>query len=470
MAAIASSSGSGCASTFLFSSLFPRSRTSKKASDTHLLRRRIRPTPRTTTTHANDDKHHHHNNNKKNMTTTRRSATTKEGDAAAPSGSNTATTSTTTTSTSSPGGHKKQKIPTAPDTPLQAAQMTTGGREPPPPTPSAATRKNLQRARIASAPGFIAALDQSGGSTPRALGRYGITDIRGDSEDMYRLIHDMRSRIITSRAFTGDRIIGAILFEDTVLNRRIEGVPTATYLWEEKNVVPFLKIDKGLEPEKDGVQLMKNIPRLTELLDACGKDTYTAATATAPAAPAEGVDTAAAAQGGDGSSAHGPFDCVFGTKARSVIRHANVDGIKAVVAQQFAVASEVLAAGLVPIVEPEVDIGAEDKTEAETILQRELMFHLGSLSDGEMVCLKLTPPEEPETYTVFNNHPNVLRVFALSGGYSREEAAERLKACVGMSASFSRALTEGLKVNQTPEVFDATLDNAVRVIFEASLT
>ena len=241
----------------------------------------------------------------------------RKGDTTTPPGPEafTTTPSSTTATTST------TKIPTAPDTPLQSAKTTTGGVAP---IPSAATRKNLQRARIASAHGFIAALDQSGGSTPRALGRYGITDIRGDSEDMYRLIHDMRARIITSGAFTGDRIIGAILFEDTVLNRRIEGVPTATYLWEEKNIVPFLKIDKGLEPEKDGVQLMKNIPRLSELLAACGGDTTKEEEKEKKEKEKEGAQ-----QEHIQDAPRGPCDCVFGTKARSVIRRANEDGIKA---------------------------------------------------------------------------------------------------------------------------------------------
>ena len=262
----------------------------------------------------------------------------------------------------------------------------------------------LQRARISSAPGFIAALDQSGGSTPHALALYGLDDIRGDSDDMYRLVHAMRTRIITSKGFAGDRIIGAILFEDTVMNRRVKGLPTATHLWEEKNVVPFLKIDRGLETERDGVQLMKQVPDLSKLLAKCGRDTISMPTPTSEGSPSAAeamatgdthtepiVDTTT-----DGES--GPGDCIFGTKARSVIRHANASGIKAIVAQQFAVAAQVLAAGLVPIVEPEVDIHAEDKAEAEGMLQCELGFYLGALAPGQLVGLRLTLPEDPSAW------------------------------------------------------------------------
>ena len=259
-----------------------------------------------------------------------------------PSDTTTATTTTNNTTSPAPAQqHQNKAVPTAPDTPLQASTTTTtttggGVEEPLPPAPTAATRKALQRSRISSAPGFIAALDQSGGSTPRALALYGVTDIRGDSDDMYRRVHDMRTRIVTSKAFTGERIIGAILFEDTVMNRRVAGLPTATYLWEEKNVVPFLKIDKGLQLQRDGVQLMKPILNLSELLARCGGDTKQEQQDQPAAAAAAATDTLDTPPGDDDDQQQqqgalrgprgGPGDCILGTKARSVIRHADANG------------------------------------------------------------------------------------------------------------------------------------------------
>jgi len=461
----------------------------------------------------------------------------------------------------------------------EAAQRTPGtparARAPPPAsspaTPAvgapsrdasaARTRRELQRERIASAPGFIAALDQSGGSTPRALAAYGITDIRGDEAHMFALVHDMRTRILTADAFSSERIIGAILFEDTVFNRLVEGLPTATYAWNEKGIVPFLKIDKGLEPEKDGVRLMKPIPDLADLLARCGDHHHerggehpdpdpARSPAPLPAAVAafnahfravvdatasddavrdfleslaertepylrvsdavpDGLDhgvvraalvahharvasaeiadakarrrsrTAEAmrpALGGaaaERASDAGPAgECVFGTKARSVIRAANAVGIRALVAQQFAVAAQVLAAGLVPIVEPEVDIACPDKAEAEETLRRELEFYLDALPPNAEVCLKLTIPDDPTLYADFasEKYPGVLRVFALSGGYSREEANARLAKCPGMSASFSRALAEGLRADASDEEFEKTLRASVESIYDAAVT
>ncbi|WP_405231213.1 fructose bisphosphate aldolase [Lentisalinibacter salinarum] len=282
--------------------------------------------------------------------------------------------------------------------------------------------------------GFIAALDQSGGSTPKALRLYGIDENAWSNEDqMFDLVHQMRSRIITSPAFNGDRILAAILFENT-MDREIEGRPTAEYLWEVKRVVPILKVDKGLADEKDGVQLMKPIPGLDALLKKA-KD--------------KGI---------------------FGTKMRSVIKQANDDGIKAIVEQQFEVAKQIIDAGLVPIIEPEVDIHCPEKTEAEAILHRHIMEHLDKLADGRLVMLKLTLPEVDNLYADCIDHPNVLKVVALSGGYSRKEADERLKKQHRMVASFSRALTEGLSVKQSDDEFNGMLDDAIQSIFEASKT
>lgn len=290
-----------------------------------------------------------------------------------------------------------------------------------------------QLEKMAAAPGFIAALDQSGGSTPKALQLYGIEEsaYSGDAE-MFDLIHEMRTRILTSPAFSGDRIIGAILFEQT-MDREVEGLGAAEYLWQVKRVVPFLKIDKGLADEADGARVMKPIPDLDALLRR--------------------------------AVGHG----AFGTKMRSVVRLADPAGIGAVVAQQFGIALQVLAHGLVPIVEPEVDIHSPQKAEAETMLRSALLGELDTLPDDAQVMLKLTLPEEDGHHTPLVAHPRVLRVVALSGGYSRDEANARLARQPGVVASFSRALTEGLTAQQTPEEFDAALDAAIASIYTASV-
>lgn len=291
-----------------------------------------------------------------------------------------------------------------------------------------------QLEKIRNAPGFIAALDQSGGSTPKALGLYGVTpDAWSNDEEMFDVVHQMRTRIMTSPAFGGDRIIGAILFENT-MDREVEGQSTASYLWNVKNVVPFLKVDKGLADEVDGAQLMKPNPGLGDLLKK---------------AKAAGI---------------------FGTKMRSVIKQANAAGIKAVVDQQFEVGRQIVAAGLVPIIEPEVDIHCPDKAAAEDLLHDAIMEQLNSLNDDEIVMLKLTLPEKDNLYADCIAHPNVARVVALSGGYSREEANERLSRQNGMVASFSRALAEGLSVQQSAEEFDATMDASIASIAAASAT
>lgn len=290
-----------------------------------------------------------------------------------------------------------------------------------------------QNERFETGEGFIAALDQSGGSTPRALAQYGVDESQWTNEDeMFDLIHEARSRIIASPSMDGDRVLGAILFEGT-LDRDVDGTPVAEYLWEGKQILPFLKIDKGLEEEEDGVQLMKPIPGLKETL-------------------------AAAAKKG-----------VYGTKERSVIHSANKEGIKKVVDQQFEVAQDVLDAGLMPIVEPEVSILAPDKAEAEAILKVDLVEALDGLGD-QKVALKLTIPTEEGFYTELVEHPNVSRVVALSGGHSRDEANELLAANPGVIASFSRALLEGLTAQQTDEEFDETLDGSIQTIYEASIT
>ena len=291
-----------------------------------------------------------------------------------------------------------------------------------------------QKAKFRSQPGFIAALDQSGGSTPKALKLYGIAESQysGDAQ-MMDLIHAMRSRIITTPAFNGDRVLAAILFENT-MDREIEGRPTADYLWKVKRVVPILKVDKGLEDEANGVQLMKPMPGLDQLL---------------ARAKAKGI---------------------FGTKMRSVIKQANAAGVKAVVDQQFAVAKQIIAAGLVPIIEPEVDIKCPDKAAAEDLLKAELKANLDRLPEGQLVMLKLTIPSKDNLYADLITHPRVLKVVALSGGYSRAEANERLARQKGMVASFSRALTEGLTAQQSEAEFDAALDNAIESIYQASRT
>ena len=291
-----------------------------------------------------------------------------------------------------------------------------------------------QYQKMKSGKGFIAALDQSGGSTPKALALYGI-DASGYANDaeMFDRIHEMRSRIITSPAFTGEKILGAILFEMT-MERQVEGRGAAEYLWQEKSVVPFLKVDKGLQDEADGVQLMKPIPDLDPLL---GKAT-----------------------------AHG----VFGTKMRSVIKQASPSGVTAVVAQQFELARQIQDAGLLPIVEPEVDIHCPDKAAAEQLLLAALEAELGRLDGDRQVMLKLTLPEQDGFYTPMVEHPRVLRVVALSGGYSRAEADARLTRQHGVVASFSRALTEGLTAQQTPAEFDAMLAASIESIYQASIT
>ena len=291
-----------------------------------------------------------------------------------------------------------------------------------------------QRKKVQSDNGFIAALDQSGGSTPKALKLYGIDeDAWSGDEEMFDRMHDMRSRIITSSAFTGERVLGAILFEGT-MDREVEGRGTAEHLWNEKGIVPFLKVDKGLEDEADGVQLMKPIPGLDELLR-------------------RAVDKG-----------------VFGTKMRSVIKLADEAGVRAVVDQQFEIGRQILAAGLVPIIEPEIDIHSPQKAEAEALLKAATLEQLDRLDEGQQVMLKLTLPETDGFYTELVEHPRVLRVVALSGGYTREEANARLSRNHGVVASFSRALTEGLSAQQSDEEFDAALGDAVSSIFEASAT
>ena len=291
-----------------------------------------------------------------------------------------------------------------------------------------------QLRKMKSHPGFIAALDQSGGSTPHALGLYGIKEgAWSNEEEMFAIVHQMRTRIITSPSFTGERIIGAILFENT-MDRDVEKRPTADYLWNVKQVVPFLKVDKGLAPEKEGAQLMKPMPGLAALL---GK------------ANAKGI---------------------FGTKMRSVIKEANTAGIKNVVNQQFEVAAQIISAGLLPIVEPEVDIHCPEKAKAEELLKASILEQLDKLPVGQLVMLKLTLPEQDDFYADFVRHPKVLRVVALSGGYSRQEGNNRLRRNHGIVASFSRALVEGLSAQQSDAEFKALLDKSIQSIFDASNT
>ena len=282
--------------------------------------------------------------------------------------------------------------------------------------------------------GFIAALDQSGGSTPKALRLYGIAESEySNEEEMFEKIHQMRTRIITSKSFTGDRILGAILFEKT-MNGEISGMDTAQYLWNKKQVVPFLKVDKGLEQVNDGVQLMKPNPGLEELLNqAVNKD-------------------------------------IFGTKMRSVIKDANEKGVAAVVGQQFEIAKIIIQKNLVPIIEPEVDIHCENKSEAEQMLFENLMNQIEQLVSEQKILLKLTIPNKSNLYVPFINHPNVLRVFALSGGYSREDANKLLALNNGMLASFSRALTEGLTAQQSDGEFNSVLDASIESIYQSSLS
>ena len=291
-----------------------------------------------------------------------------------------------------------------------------------------------QLRKMKTQPGFIAALDQSGGSTPKALRLYGISDDAWSNDDeMFAIVHQMRTRIITSPSFTGERILGAILFENT-MDRDIEGQSAADYLWNVKRVVPILKVDKGLAAEKNGVQLMKPMPGLAALLDKAKAKR------------------------------------MFGTKMRSVIKLANAAGIKDIVSQQFEAAGLIIAAGLVPIIEPEVDIHCPEKFAAEKLLKAAILEGLDELSAGKLIMLKLTLPEIDDFYSDCLSNPNVLRVVALSGGYTRDEANERLRRNHGIVASFSRALVEGLSVQQSDAEFDALLDTSIQSIFEASNT
>jgi fructose-bisphosphate aldolase, class I len=291
-----------------------------------------------------------------------------------------------------------------------------------------------QLQKIKTHPGFIAALDQSGGSTPGALRLYGIKEGAWSNEEvMFAIVHQMRSRMITSPSFTGERIIGAILFENT-MDRDVEGQPTADYLWNVKRVVPFLKVDKGLAAENDGVQLMKPMPGLATLLEKAKAKR------------------------------------IFGTKMRSVIKQASEAGIKDIVKEQFELAAQIIAAELIPIVEPEVDIHCPEKTKAEALLKAAILEKLDQLPMGQLVMLKLTLPEQDNFYADFVKHPKVLRVVALSGGYSREEANNRLRRNHGVIASFSRALAEGLSAEQSDAEFNAILDKSIQSIYDASNT
>jgi fructose-bisphosphate aldolase class I len=291
-----------------------------------------------------------------------------------------------------------------------------------------------QLQKMKSHPGFIAALDQSGGSTPGALRLYGIKENAWANDDeMLALVHQMRTRIITSPSFTGDRILGAILFENT-MDREIEKQSSSDYLWNVKQVVPFLKVDKGLDAEKDGVQLMKPMPALAALLDKAKSKR------------------------------------IFGTKMRSVIKQANPAGIKNIVQQQFEVGGQIVNAGLIPIIEPEVDIHCPEKSKAETLLKAAIQEKLNGLPAGQQVMLKLTLPDQVDLYADFVRHPKVVRVVALSGGYSRDEANEKLRKNHGVVASFSRALLDGLLFQQSDAEFDAVLNASIQSIFEASNT
>ncbi len=294
--------------------------------------------------------------------------------------------------------------------------------------------REQQQRKIKTQSGFLAALDQSGGSTPKALLAYGLKEDAWTGEaEMFALVHQMRARIITSPAFNGDRILGSILFEGT-MDREMAGQPTADYLWQAKRVVPFLKVDKGLAAEKDGAQLMKPMPDLPALLKkAVAKN-------------------------------------IFGTKMRSVINQANAAGVKAVVTQQFEMAAQILSTGLVPIVEPEIDIHCPEKARAEALLKAALLEELGRLPANQVVILKLTLPEQDDFYAGLLKHPGVLKVVALSGGYSREEGNDRLRRNHGVIASFSRALVEGLSAGQSDAEFNDALDAAIQSIYEASVT
>lgn len=282
--------------------------------------------------------------------------------------------------------------------------------------------------------GFIAALDQSGGSTPKALALYGVSeDQYSTEEEMYDLIHEMRTRVMTAPSFNSDSIIGAILFEQT-MDRKVEGQYTADYLWQQKGVVPFLKVDKGLADEENGVQVMKLIPDLDDVLKRANERN------------------------------------IFGTKMRSVIKEANPEGIKKVVEQQFEVGKQILAAGLVPILEPEVDINSADKEQIEQILKEEMLKHLDQLSEDQNIMIKITIPTVDNFFKELIDHPRVLRVVALSGGYKRDDANQKLAANEGLIASFSRALSEGVSASQSDEEFNAMLENSIKGIYEASIT
>jgi fructose-bisphosphate aldolase class I len=296
------------------------------------------------------------------------------------------------------------------------------------------SNSDQQLQKMRTQPGFIAALDQSGGSTPSALRSYGIKEGAWSTEDeMFALVHQMRSRVIMSPRFNGERILGAILFENT-MDREIEKQPTADYLWNVKRVVPFLKVDKGLDAEKDGVQLMKPMPALAALLDKARSKR------------------------------------IFGTKMRSVIKKADPGGIKNVVRQQFEVAGQILSAGLVPIVEPEVDIHCPEKSKAEASLKAAILEKLNALPAGQQIMLKLTLPDQADFYLEFVRHPKVVRVVALSGGYTRDDANNRLRQNNGIVASFSRALLQGLSAQQTDSEFNNVLEESIRTIYEASVT
>src|SRR5580698_6488969 len=293
--------------------------------------------------------------------------------------------------------------------------------------------KEQQQRKIKMQPGFLAALDQSGGSTPKALTAYGLKESDWSNEEqMFALVHQMRTRVITSSSFNGDRILGAILFEGT-MDRDIAGMPSADYLWNVKRVVPILKVDKGLASEGDGVQLMKPMPDLAALLKRANTRN------------------------------------IFGTKMRSVIKQSNAAGVKAIVRQQFEVGVQIIAAGLVPIIEPEVDIHCPDKAGAEALLKAGISEHLNALPAGQLVMLKLTLPEKDDLYLDFGKHPKVLKVVALSGGYSLEEADERLRKNHGVVASFSRALLDSLKAQQSETEFNGDLDSVIQSIYEASV-
>ena len=296
------------------------------------------------------------------------------------------------------------------------------------------TNFNQQLDKINNELGFIAALDQSGGSTPKALANYGIeADAYSNDDEMFEVVHNMRSRIVTSPAFSGNRIMGAILFENT-MDREIEGQGTADYLWNVKRVIPFLKVDKGLADEIDGAQIMKPMPDLDALLQKAKQKN------------------------------------IFGTKMRSVIKTDNGDGVNAVVSQQFEIGRQIIDAGLVPIIEPEVDINSPQKAAIEELLKTSLLKHLDQLGEGQQVMLKLTLPETDNFYATCIQHPNVLKVVALSGGYSRQEANQRLGKQNGMVASFSRALSEGLSAQQSDDEFNSVLDASIESIFQASST